>query len=110
MRICSPGAHTGLTYQPDANSCGSDTFTYTVNGGSSATVSMTVTCAPDDPVVDTSSGSTSYIENAAATVIDAAVTVSGAENFTHVPREVKDIEAVMAGAAWEPRPEGVLAR
>jgi len=39
-----------------------------------------------------------------------AVTVSGAENFTHVPREVKDIEAVMAGGAWEPRPEGVLAR
>ena len=44
-----------------------DTFTYTLNGGSTATVSMTVTCAPDNPVVDTSAGSTSYTENAAAT-------------------------------------------
>jgi Xaa-Pro dipeptidase len=39
-----------------------------------------------------------------------AVTVSGAENFTRVPREVKDIEAVMAGGAWEARPEGALVR
>jgi Xaa-Pro dipeptidase len=39
-----------------------------------------------------------------------AVTVSGAENLTHVPREVKDIEAVMAGGAWEARPEGALVR
>ena len=65
------GAHTGLTYQPDPNYCNSqplgtpDTFTYTLNGGSTATVSVTVTCAPDNPVVDTSAGSTSYTENAA---------------------------------------------
>jgi Bacterial cadherin-like domain/Bacterial Ig domain/RTX calcium-binding nonapeptide repeat (4 copies) len=78
----SPGAHTGLTYQPDPNYCNSqplgtpDTFSYTVNGGSTATVSVTVTCAADNPVVDTSAGTTSYTENAAATVIDAAVTVS----------------------------------
>ena len=39
-----------------------------------------------------------------------AVTVSGAENFTHVPREVKDIEAVMAGGAWQARPEAALVR
>ncbi|MDX6681437.1 MAG: hypothetical protein QOG94_1476, partial [Solirubrobacteraceae bacterium] len=54
----SPGAHTGLTYQPDANYCNTppgaapDTFTYTINGGSSATVSMTVTCVNDAPVAD----------------------------------------------------------
>ena len=81
----SPGAHTGLTYQPDANYCNSgtpDTFTYTLTGGSTATVSVTVTCAPDNPVVDTSAGSTSYTENAAATVIDAAVTVSDADAGT----------------------------
>ncbi len=46
------GAHTGLTYAPDASYCNTDaggtadTFTYTLNGGSTATVSMTVTCAP----------------------------------------------------------------
>jgi hypothetical protein len=54
----SPGAHTGLTYQPDPNYCNDppattpDTFTYTVNGGDSATVSMTVTCVNDAPVAD----------------------------------------------------------
>jgi Xaa-Pro dipeptidase len=42
---------------------------------------------------------------------DVAVTVSGAENFTLVPREVKDVEAVMAGGAWEARRrEGALVR
>ena len=54
----SPGAHTGLTYQPDPDYCNdpsgiaSDTFTYTIGGGSSATVSMTVTCVNDAPVAD----------------------------------------------------------
>ncbi len=54
----SPGAHTGLTYQPDPNYCNDppatnlDTFTYTLNGGSQATVSMTVTCVNDAPVAD----------------------------------------------------------
>ncbi len=50
----SPGEHTGLTYQPDPNYCNSgsptDNFTYTVNGGSEATVSVTVTCVDDLPV------------------------------------------------------------
>ena len=45
----SAGAHTGLTYQPDANYCGPDSFTYTLNGGSTATVSVTVTCVDDAP-------------------------------------------------------------
>jgi hypothetical protein len=54
----SPGAHTGLTYQPDPNYCNdppgnaTDTFDYTLNGGSSATVSITVTCVNDAPVAD----------------------------------------------------------
>ena len=89
-RSCITGGGAGLTYQPDANYCNSpagdspDTFTYTLNGGSTATVSVTVTCAPDDPVVDTSAGSTSYTENAAATVIDAAVTVTDPDAGTTI--------------------------
>jgi len=52
----SPGAHTGLTYAPDANYCNNppgttlDTFTYTLNGGSTANVTVTVTCADDPPL------------------------------------------------------------
>jgi hypothetical protein len=55
----SPGAYTGLTYQPDPNYCNDppgtslDTFDYTLApGGSTATVSMTVTCVNDAPVAD----------------------------------------------------------
>ena len=49
------GGGSGLTYQPNANYCNSqaggtpDTFTYTLNGGDSATVSVTVTCVDDPP-------------------------------------------------------------
>ncbi len=43
----SPGAHTGLTYQPDADFNGTDTFTYTLNGGSTTTVTVTVTPVAD---------------------------------------------------------------
>ena len=45
-----------LTYKPNADYCNSqpggqpDTFTYELNGGSTATVAVTVTCADDNPV------------------------------------------------------------
>ena len=41
------GGGTGLTYEPDAGYCSSvpDTFTYTLNGGASATVRVAVACA-----------------------------------------------------------------
>ena len=51
------GVGTGLTYQPNANYCNAppgttlDTFTYTLTpGGSSTTVTVTVTCIDDSPV------------------------------------------------------------
>ncbi len=94
---------TGLTYQPDANYCNDppgsapDTFTYTLNGGSTATVSVTVTCAPDNPVVDTSAGSTSYTENAAATAVDAAVTVTDPDAGTTITGATVQISGNFAG-------------
>jgi hypothetical protein len=44
------GGGSGLTYQPSAGYCGPDSFSYTLNGGSSATVAVTVTCRPPDTV------------------------------------------------------------
>jgi hypothetical protein len=47
------GGGTGISYSPDAGYCNDpggapeDGFTYTLNGGSTATVSMTVTCVDD---------------------------------------------------------------
>ncbi len=51
--VAITGGGSGLTYRPDPDYCNTpsgapDTFTYTLNGGSSATVSVTVTCV-DDP-------------------------------------------------------------
>ncbi len=50
------GGGAGVTYAPLADYCNDppgttpDTFTYTLNGGSTATVSVTVTCVDDPPV------------------------------------------------------------
>lgn len=43
---------TSVSYTPDADYCGTDSFTYTVNGGDTATVTVNVTCVNDTPVVD----------------------------------------------------------
>jgi Ca2+-binding RTX toxin-like protein len=53
--VAITGGGSGLTYQPAPGYCNSqsggaaDTFMYTLNGGSKATVAMTVTCAPGAP-------------------------------------------------------------
>ena len=72
VTITNSGAD--LKYVPNANYCNTqpggtpDTFTYTLNGGSSATVSVTVTCVDDAPVAvnDTKT----VLEDATATTID----------------------------------------
>ena len=40
----------GISYTPDANYCGTDSLTYSVTGGDTATVALTITCV-DDPAV-----------------------------------------------------------
>ena len=68
------GGGDGLTYEPDANYCNSqaggtpDTFTYTLNGGRRATVSVTVTCVDDQPVAVNDSATVA--EDSGATAID----------------------------------------
>ena len=58
----------GLTYQPDPDYCGTDSFIYTLNGGSTATVSVMVTCVDDPP--GAADDMASVIEDAPATAID----------------------------------------
>ena len=72
------GGGTGLTYQPNPNYCNNppgtspDTFTYTLNGGSTATVSITVTCVNDAPVAAdfTFNGANAAIGNTALVIND----------------------------------------
>ncbi len=57
-----------LTYQPDADYFGPDSFTYTLNGGSTATVNVTVTNVNDDPVAN--DDSTTVAEDSGANAVD----------------------------------------
>ena len=57
-----------IAYTPTANYCGPDSLTYTLNGGSTATVSITVECIDDPPAAV--ADSVTVAEDAAATEID----------------------------------------
>jgi hypothetical protein len=61
-----------LTYMPQAGYCNdgtpTDNFTYTLNGGSSATVSATVTCADEPPTA--ADDSATVAQDAPATAVD----------------------------------------
>ncbi|MCW2922761.1 MAG: hypothetical protein JWM98_165 [Thermoleophilia bacterium] len=63
------GGGAGVTFQPNTNVCGAQSFTYTLApGGSTVTVSVTVTCVDDAPVAV--ADSTTVLEDAAATAVD----------------------------------------
>ncbi|MGB7587799.1 MAG: Ig-like domain-containing protein, partial [Solirubrobacterales bacterium] len=66
--VATEGAGAGVTYTPNPNYCGSDFFTYTANGGSQATVSITVSCADDPPVAVNDFATVA--EDASATAIE----------------------------------------
>ena len=73
-----------------------DTFTYTVTGGDTAIVSVTVTCAADAPVVDASAGATAYTENGAAAPIDPGVTVTDPDAGTQITGATVQVTANFA--------------
>jgi hypothetical protein len=71
-----------VRYTPNANYCNTppgttlDTFSYTLSGGPTATVRVTVTCVGDAPVVTTSPGSTTFTPGSGPVVVDPNVTVA----------------------------------
>ncbi|WP_338089663.1 Ig-like domain-containing protein [Nocardioides lijunqiniae] len=96
------GDGSGLTYAPDADHCGTDDLTYTLNRGSTATVSVTVTCVDDAPVA---------VDDAVAMSEDDPVrSVDVLVNDTDVDDESLSVEsvtqaehgavAVMGGGGW----------
>jgi VCBS repeat-containing protein len=86
----SPGS--SLTYEPDPNYCNDpdpapeDMFTYTLNGGSTATVSVKVDCAEDPPVA--------VNDQATVTEDDPATAIDVLSNDTDVEGDPKGIEWV----------------
>ena len=71
------GGGTGVTYTPDANFTGTDTFTYTITDGAfatdTATVSVTVTPVNDAPTADDFAG----------TVAEDSTNVAGRSDHAH---------------------------
>jgi hypothetical protein len=106
--VAITGGGTGLTYAPDPNYCGSDTFTYTLNGGSSATVNVTVSCVDDPPVAVNDSDT--VIEDSGPNAIDVLAndtdidagpkTIAGKTNGSHGP-----VTVIGAGAGLTYTPE-----
>ena len=89
------GGGTGLTYAPAANYCNNppgttlDTFSYTLTGGDTATVTVTVTCVNDAPMVVNESfqviGNTELrVDMTAGTTPHASETTAGASAYEGV--------------------------
>ena len=91
------GARTGLTYQPDPNYCNNppgtslDTFNYTLNGGDTGDVAVTVTCVNDAPsftkcadqtVLEDSGTARAHIVSGWATAISTGPTDENGQQLT----------------------------
>jgi VCBS repeat-containing protein len=94
------GGGSGLTYEPDADYCNSlpmgsptDDFTYTLNGGSSATVAVTVTCVDDPPVAVADSATVN--EDSGANAIDVLANDTDVDGG---PKEVQSVTQPANGA------------
>ena len=57
-----------VLYSPDPDANGTDSFTYTITGGDTATVHVTITPAEDDPVAD--DDTLTLLEDATATTVN----------------------------------------
>jgi hypothetical protein len=74
--VAITGGGSGLTYVPHADFCGMDTFTYTLNGDSTATVRIVVTCVNDAPVLTVTAAPLAYVEGAGAVAVDSGLTIT----------------------------------
>ena len=94
------GGGSGLTYAPNANYCNSppgttpDTFTYTLNGGDTATVSVTVTCSDDAPVAVNDSATVA--EDSGASPVDVLANDTDVDGG---PKSVQSITQPANGSA-----------
>jgi VCBS repeat-containing protein len=82
------GGGTGVSYTPNANYCNggspTDNFTYTLDGGSTATVAVTVTCVDDPPMIAFTNGDTAVDEGQTKTYTF-SITDPDSSSFTYDP-------------------------
>ena len=88
---------TDVTYTPDADYCGADSFTYVASDGvltDGATVNVTITCINDAPVAD---------DDSATTDEDTAVTIDVLDNDDDVDGDPLAVDSVTQGRSEERR-------
>ena len=88
VAITNSGAD--VTYTPNPNFCGTDSFTYTLNGGSTATVSVVITCTNDGPVA---------VDDSDTTDEDTFVDTDVVDNDTDVDTLNADLQVVPGSIA-----------
>jgi hypothetical protein len=109
INVITPVAHgtlTGtapnMTYTPDADFNGSDSFTFKLNDGKAdsidtGTISITITSVNDAPVV-TAGGTLNYTENQVAQIIDNSITVTDVDNANATGATVSITSGFQSGA------------
>jgi len=78
-----------VNYSPELNFSGSDSFTYTLNGGSTATVTVTVTAVDDAPVAN---------DDTATTPEDTPIDIDVLDNDTDLDGGLMEVASVTQGA------------
>ncbi|WP_167736048.1 Ig-like domain-containing protein [Nocardioides sp. 503] len=92
----------GLTYEPDDGYCssgsaeGPDTFTYTLVGGSTATVSVAVDCVADPVSIHASDGPTTYVENGQPVVVDGDLAVVNPDGLALIGAQAEITDGLAA--------------
>lgn len=80
------GGGAGVSYTPNANYCNggspTDDYTYTLDGGSTATVAVAVTCVDDPPLIAFTSGDTAIDEGQTRTY-PFSITDPDSSSFTY---------------------------
>ncbi len=83
-----------LTYTPEGNYCGAATFTYTLTGGGTASVAVTVSCVDDAPVAVNDAASVD--QGSGATPVDA---LSNDSDVDGGPKQVASVTQPANGTA-----------
>jgi len=103
--VAIPGSGANVVYTPAADYCGDDSFTYSVNGGSTATVTVTVSCVDDAPTAV--NDAVTVGEDAPATTVPVLANDTDTDGGATVLASVADAphgttSAGSGGAVYEP--------
>jgi VCBS repeat-containing protein len=102
-KVVVAGDNLSLSYEPNADYCGPDSFSYTLNGASTANVSVTVDCVSDPPVAKNDSATVDEGGTVGGDVLTNDTDVDNLNN-TNAGLSVKDTDSNQPGIQPESGP------